>query len=296
LPYPRTIAGDNLLKGIMGRLVKRLAGIDMMRLGAVPMKRGSLVSHDLFEICARIKALLQDDQAILAFPEMEIASNGKKTTIKTGRAYLGRIRKFGSAVFSPAINISKQGRKVYIVPMSVSYDFVAEDGYFPKLAKADRMKKSEHGLVSFLGKLYYLFLELHFFYNMYCLGNGNIYIDMGQPILVKPNASKKDLAQRAQEEAARCYRVTMPALVCYAISKGATSRDGLQKSVDKYAAMLKDMNVNFHPVLGLNESIDIALQSLAERKIMSNHDAISVKKPDIIRYYANTIAHHFEHI
>jgi glycerol-3-phosphate O-acyltransferase len=226
---------------------------------------------------------------------VEFCSDGKKTNIRTGRAYLGKIRKFSSAVFSAAINVSKEGKKVYVVPISVSYDFVAEDRYFGKLGKADRMKRSENSLAAFAGKLYYTFLESHFFYNMYSLGRGNIYIEIGEPILVEPNTSKKELAQLAQKEAARCSRITMPALVSYAISRGAISRDELQKSVERYASMLKDGNANFHPVLGLSESIEMALKDLADQKIISNRSGISVKKPQIITYYANTITHHLDY-
>ena len=294
LPCPRTIAGSNLLTGFMGRLTKFLTGIDMMKWGAIPMKRGGAFSRDLLNLCIDIEARLRSNKPVLAFPEMEIASDGKRTSIKTGRAYLGKIRKFGSAVFSPTINVSKEGRKVYIVPISVSYDFVPEDGYFSKLANADKMKKSENFIAAVAGKLYYAFLEAHFFYNMYRIGRGNIYIEIGDPILVEPNSSKKELAQRAQQEAARCSRITMPALVSYALSRGATSRDELQKSVKRYASILKDGKTNFHPVLGLNESIDLVLKDLAEQKIISILNGISVKKPEIISYYANTITHHLD--
>jgi glycerol-3-phosphate O-acyltransferase len=220
--------------------------------------------------------------------------NGNGYTIRTGRAYSGKVRKFAPALFSPAINASKGGKKVFIVPISVAYDFVAEEGYFSRLINADKMKKSENRLISVMGKLYYTFLESHFFYRMYRLGNGNIYIDTGDPIPVEPNTSKKELAQRVQEETARCYRVTMPALVSYAIHKGATSGDQLQKSVERYSEILKAANINFQPSTNLKEGIEGALDGLVRRKIISNHGAISVKKPDIITYYANTIAHHFE--
>jgi hypothetical protein len=295
LPCPRTIAGSNLLRWIARRLIKYSTKIDMMKWGAVFMERNSSVSRDLLNICSRIETLLKSDKSVLAFPEMEIMNRGEKKSIKTGRAYSGKIRRFAPALFSPAINVSKEGKKVYIVPMAVSYDFVAEDGYFTNLAKADNMKKSGNVLTAFAGKLYYTFLEFHFYCNMYRLGKGNIYIDIGQPFLVEPNSSKKELSQRAQKEAARCSRITMPALVCYAISKGPTSRDELQKSVEKYAEMLKEANANFQPVSEPKESIDLALKDLAEKKIISNRNGISVKKPYIIRYYANTIAHHLEY-
>ena len=146
--------------------------------------------------------------------------------------------------------------------MSVSYDFIAEDRSFDGLAKADEMKKSKNPFASYAGKLYYIFLEFYFFWNLYSLGQGNIYIDTGKPIPVEPNASKKALAQRAQEEAARCYRVTMPALVSYAIHKGGTSREQLQKSVERYSEMLKAANINFQPSTNLKESIEGALRGL----------------------------------
>jgi hypothetical protein len=86
----------------------------------------------------------------------------------------------------------------------------------------------------------------------------------------------------------------MPALVSYAINKGATSRDQLQKSVESYSEILKDANINCQPCSNLKENIEGTLHGLTQRKIISNHGVISVKKPDIITYYANTIAHHFE--
>jgi hypothetical protein len=294
LPCPRTVAGSNLLIGWRRWSIKHLTGIDMVKWGAIPLERNSSVSHNLLNLCSRIETILRRNTPILAFPEIEIVSNGNGNSIKTGRAYSGRIRRFASALFSPAINVAKEGKKVYVVPIAVSYDFVAEDGYFGSLTKADKMKKSEKMFHAFAGNLYYTFLESHFFYKMYSLGKGKVYIDTGQPILVEPGASKKELAQLAQEEAARCYRVTMPALVAYAINKGVTSRDDLQKSVERYGTMLKEVNANFQPPANLRESIEGALESLAQRKIISNHQRISVRAPKIISYYANTIAHYFE--
>jgi glycerol-3-phosphate O-acyltransferase len=293
-PCPRTVAGSNLLTGWIGWSIKHLTGIDMMKWGAIPVRRHLSIPRDLPTLCSRIEALLKSDKPILVFPEIETSTNGHGNSIKTGRAYSGKIRKFASALLSPAINASKEGKKVYIVPMAVSYDFVAEDRYFCNLTKAVTMKESKNVLVSILGKLYYLFLEFHFFYKMYHLGKGNIYIDTGQPIPVEPNASKKELAHLAQQEAARCYRVTMPALVSYAINKGATARDELGKSVERYVSILRRSKANFQAPLNLAESVDFGLQSLAERKIISNHNGISVRAPELINYYANTIAHHFE--
>jgi radical SAM superfamily enzyme YgiQ (UPF0313 family) len=294
LPCPRTIAGGNLLSGVIGWSIKHFTGIDMMKWGAVPFERDSSGSRNLLNLSSRIEAFLRSDKPVLAFPEMETSHNGKRKSIRTGRAYCGKIGKFACSLFSPPINVSKEGKKVYIVPIAVSYHFVAEDSYFPRLIKADKMKKSDDSLVSFAGKLYYAFLEIHFFYNIYRLGKGNIYIDIGRPISVEPNDSKKELAQRAQQEAARCSRITMPALVCYAIRKGATTKDELQKLVGRYASILKEAEANFQPSSELHGSVEAALQDLAQRKIISNNEGILVKKPEIINYYANTIAYHFE--
>jgi hypothetical protein len=64
--------------------------------------------------------------------------------------------------------------------------------------------------------------------------------------------------------------------------------------VERYSAMLKEANANFQPSANFEKSVEVALQSLAQRKIISNHKEISVRAPEIINYYANTIAHHFE--
>jgi hypothetical protein len=296
LACPRTVAGSNLLSGITGKLTQLLTRIDMMKWGAVPIKRGSSVSHDLLDVCSRIEEILRSEKPILTFPEMEMTKIGEKLSVKTGRTYSGKIRKFASGLFNAAINVSKKGKKVYIVPVAVSYDFVAEDRYFSKLAKADKMKKSGSALTAFGGELYYTFLEFHFYWNMYRLGKGNIYIDIGQPFLVEPHSSKKELAQRVQKEAARCYRITMPALVCYAISKGVTQKNELKRFLERYAALLNGKNMNVCIPKEPEESIDETLRHLEERKVISNHNEISVKNQEMISYYANTIAHHFEHL
>jgi glycerol-3-phosphate O-acyltransferase len=294
LPCPRTIAGSNLLIGLTGWSIKHLTGINMIKWGAIPVKRQLSIPRDLPAICNRIEALLKSDKPILIFPEIEMTTNGNGNTIRTGRAYSGKMRKFAPALFSPAINASKEGKKVFIVPISVAYDFVAEDRYFCNLTKAVTMKKSKNALVSILGKFYYLFLEFHFFYRMYSLGKGNIYIDTGEPILVKANASKNELAQWAQEGASKCYRITMPALVSYAIGRGVNTKNELKKLVERYATELREAKANFHTTLRLEENIELALKDLELRKIISNGKSISVKRPEIITYYANTIAHHFE--
>ncbi len=294
LPCPRTVAGSNLLTGWIGWSIKYLSGIDMIKWGAIPVKRHLSIPRDLLTFCRRIETLLKSHKPILVFPEIEISTHGHGNSIRTGRAYSGKIRKFAPAPFSAAINATKEGEKVYIVPMAVSYDFVAEDRYFCRLTRAAMMKESsKNALVSILGKFYYLFLEFHFFYKMYRLGKGSIFIDTGQPILVEPNASEKELACLAQLEAARCYRVTMPALISYAISRGSTSRETLQKSVGRYAELLMEANTHFEHSPNLGESIEKALHDLEQRKIISNHRGISVKAPEIVYYYANTIAHHF---
>ncbi len=180
LPYPRTVAGSNLLTGWIGWSIEYFTGIDMMKWGAIPVKRHLAIPSDLLTFCSRIEALLKSNKPILVFPEIEIIPNGHGNSIRTGRAYSGKIRKFASAPFNPPINASREGKKVYIVPMAVSYDFVAEDRYFCNLTKAATMKESKNVLVSTFGKFYYLFLEFHFFYRMYRLGQGNIYIDTGE--------------------------------------------------------------------------------------------------------------------
>jgi hypothetical protein len=45
----------------------------------------------------------------------------------------------------------------------------------------------------------------------------------------------------------------------------------------------------------LKENPEMALKELTQRSIISNSNGtVPVRRPEIIRYYANTIAHHFE--
>jgi hypothetical protein len=73
-----------------------------------------------------------------------------------------------------------------------------------------------------------------------------------------------------------------------------TRNSSLLDFVKKYAVLIQSKNSNFKLFLGLRESVELALQDFAQRKIISNHKEISVRRPEIINYYANTIAHHFE--
>jgi len=294
LPFPRPIAGNNLMTPWMRPLMKRFSTFDLPKWGPIVIERNNRDPDYLETFCREIENLLREDQSILAFLEIEIEEHGQRKTFRTGRSYSGRVRRFASSLLTPAINVSKEGKKVYIVPISFSYDFVSEEKNFQKLTRADHFKRSSHSLVSSLGRLYYMFVECRYFSKMYGLGRGNVYIDVGEPILVDPATPKKELAGRAQKEAARCSRVTMPALVCYAINQGAGTRDEIKESIEKLNEVLVRKKLNFQNSPDWKATTDLALDGLVERKIVSNGLEVMKKRPDIVTYYANTIAHHFE--
>lgn len=294
LPFPRPVAGNNLMTPWMRPLMKQFSTFDLPKWGPIVIERNNRDPQYLETFCREIEDLLRRDQSILAFLEIEIEEHGQRKTFRTGRSYSGRVRRFASSLLNPAINVSKEGKKVYVVPVSFSYDFITEETNFQRLIRVDRLKRSPSHLVSSLGSLYYVFTECRYFHGMYDLGKGNVYIDVGEPIPVAPTVSKKDLARQAQEEAYRCSRITMPALVCYAVNHGAATRDEVKQSIQRLSEVLARKKLNFQYGPDWKANIDLALDGLVERKIISNGLGVTKKRPDTVTYYANTIAHHFE--
>ncbi len=292
LPYPRPVSGKNLFKGPVAALMKRKTKIDVRKWGAIPMERGGSISRNLVALCRHLEGILKSGKSVLFFPEMETIENRGKPFVKTGRSYTGQARHFAPGLFGPAIQAARDGKAVYIIPTCVAYDFIAEDRYFQNLNQAEILKHADGFMPRLLGNSLYLLTESAFFSKVYRLGQGDIYIDLGRPIRVDPNVSKKKLASEAYQEAVKSYRVTMPALISYFIHHGITNQTDLTSAAEIAAVKLSASNVNFRFLGDVKNAASQAIADMDNRGLITDSQNLIVIKPEIIRYYANTVAHH----
>ena len=294
LPYPRSVSGRNLVKGPIAAIMQKRTKINMLKWGAIPLERGGSVSRNLAALCRHLEGILKSGRPVMSFPEMGTVEHHGKNFVKTGRSYTGQARPFAPGLFGPAIQAARAGKNVYVIPISVAYDFIAEDRYFQSLSRSEGLKHLERLIPRLLGRMYYLFLEFSFFSKVYNLGQGNIYIDFGRPIRVDPTVSKKELSQRAFEEAVQSYRVTMPALISYFIHQGITNQSDLTSAVEIGAAKLSASKINFQMLSDVKNAVSQAITDMTKRGLIAGSTDLMVLKPDIIRYYANTVAHHLD--
>jgi glycerol-3-phosphate O-acyltransferase len=294
LPYPRPLSGNNLFKGPIAALMEKKTKVNIRKWGAISMERGGMVSRNLAILCRHLEELLKNGKSVLFFPEMEVKENGRNTFIKTGRSYTGQVRTFAPALFGPAIQATRNGSLVYVIPISVAYDFIAEDRYFKNLSQAVLLMHGYGKMQQFLGEALYLLTESAFFFRFYRRGGGDIYIDLGRPIRVDPSVSRKELALNAFQEATSIYRVTLPALVAYLINKGFTNKTELAKKVNTACDKLPSSGINFHVPENIQEDLSDALDGMSRRGLVINRDNLIIRNPHAIRYYANTVAHHLD--
>jgi len=279
LPYPRIVAGQNLMDGVVGNLIKYITKFDFLKAGAIPIQRSK--SKDLKKFCDVLGNLLAEEKSVLVFPE---SSDGK-----TGRSYDGKAREFASALFSAPINAALQGKDVYVVPMSVSYDFIPESHLFPALQTSARLRRSKRNTTRLLGNMVYMWLESRsFLYDIFNGGKGNIYIDFAQPINAKDFAKnqRKELALLAQESSLGSYRATSPAILSHVLIHKQSDDLTLQcKQVEKQL-FEKGRNLavtDYH--LTINDFLDRNILGWDHRGL------IEIRQPGIVEYYANTIEH-----
>ena len=283
--FPRIVAGVNLLEGYMGRLIQALIGINFHKAGAIPVERNGNSSR---EILQKIASYLKEETPVLLFPEFD------KETNKAGRSYDGKIKNFSPLLLKSAKIAAKEGNEVYIVPAVVSYDFVPEDKLFPRLITADIMRNSRNKSRKILGNMYYALIESFFFTTKFSLMQGNAYVDIGEPLLVTPQDNLRTLASKAQEECEKAYRVSSTALISRALTRGKYSVDEILDSVKHDINYLNGKDIQFSNLsIDLEYSVQTTLENMMLRNIVVSDNDEILSKSNIVKYYANTIEHHW---
>jgi len=264
LRIPLFIAGDNLDIGAFGKLLNSA--------GAVFIKRKDFSTAYLMELCASLTKKMLDGHDLVLFPE-------------AGRSYSGGIMPTRPLLFRVPIQAQRQGKKpVYVVPVAVSYDLVLEDFELSDLTRECRKEewKDLRKLIISREK------------------GGNIYIDFGEPISIEKflrqgKQTAHSLGIYVFKQAARLYRVTAPALSAASINGSSEfSIRELTSEVRRNLRILERNNANLKTVnsMPLTEIVRRGLTLLERRGLISNGaNGYLVGRPDILKYYANTLEH-----
>lgn len=282
---PATIAGKNLFHGLFHRLLPRLKGVCLDRERVNPK---NLRSRENLLYLSTFYDYLMDD-VVHAGDMISIFPEG-------GRSYTGEILPLSLGIFGiakRALTLEKSD-SVAIVPIGISYDRVTEDMRFTGLMKYK--KKS--------GKLYRAYDKRAFLHHALFQPKGRAYVDIGPPMYVTDFRHMDALEKELRARMERLIRVTPAALVCRAlVGKETLPLRTLMRQVHDdvaYArthACLMSRGIRYRGAGHICKSAFIHLANrLRMRDILRIDRAgkcVTVLRPDVVAYYANTIAHLF---
>jgi len=276
LKVPAIASGDNLFISVIGWYFRKLK--------AIKLKRGA-DAEDLRQFFNYIKeVLIPEKEPLLFFPEY---SRGKNRKIKTGRSYDGKLHNFAPNFLNPLIEAKKCNNhaQIYVVPTAVSYSRVPEDTSFPYLGRSKSRNK-------------FIFKDLpHIFAQLLFNSRASYQLNFGEPIPIEKD-SGLTLTSRIRKEIGKLYTVFPSALLAQAImqtGKSDVSYAELEDAINTVHSKLTENGATFSDTCSdmdrLLHDAKESLRSSDRRIVLFNQNGVSVRKPEIVEYYANTIKH-----
>ncbi|MBW2993275.1 1-acyl-sn-glycerol-3-phosphate acyltransferase [Candidatus Woesearchaeota archaeon] len=272
IKIPAITAGDNLFIGPLGWILRRLKAIKLER------GNGESLNHFLDYIKNK---LVPKKEPLLIFPEY---TRGKNREIKTGRSYTGTLNKFAPNFLSPLVASLEKNPEIFIIPTSVSYSRIPEDALFSKLGRIKSRNK-------------FLFKDIpHIF--MQCFARKGTYqLNFGEPIQLRKEFNLKSIFG-IRKKTGRLYAVFPSSLFAHAVSKIGNNKipydrleDTIKKTysqLDRNGAIFSDDCNSFEQIMkGAVETFN----SWNRNIVLFGAEGVSIKKPEIITYYSNTIEH-----
>jgi glycerol-3-phosphate O-acyltransferase len=216
-----------------------------------------------------------------------------------GRSYDGRLKRLKEGIIRMIFNSQERFDQNYvIVPISLSYDRVAEDWSFPDQKKIKKRKNIIYHKIAFVADI---ITGIKHWWNE---PKGHVHVDFGDPIFVgQPGMKVDDLVGETYNQLANMTRVTPTALVASCFRNG-----GSVAAAMSFSQLLEEMEKKLD---ALPDSVPISefianrsMKEIAERGIMfltkgRNHPGLMGSKffyktdnMTLINYYANNIIHH----
>lgn len=283
---PATIAGKNLFHGLFHNMLPRLKGVCLDRDRVKPK---NLRSRENLLYLSTFYDYLMDDvvhsgDMISIFPE-------------AGRSYDGAIHPLSLGIFGiakRALNLENTSQ-VAIIPIGISYERVTEDARYTGLQKYKQQS----------AKTYRAYDKRGFLQHAIFQPTARAYIDIGTPMYVSDTRHMDALEHELRMRMGRLIRVTPVSLVCRALRGKdkmplkelfSNMHDDLQYARENGILLARGMRYRTIGRIFKNSLTHLA-NRVRIRDIIRVHGrfrkTVVVHRADVVRYYANTIAHLF---
>jgi glycerol-3-phosphate O-acyltransferase len=297
----RFAAGTNLTKF-------PILGSKFQAFGAFDIDRDFAFSRSYIkELCDRVVGMLEDNDRIIVFPE-------------GGRSYHGEMMELKGGVLAAAVlaHARNPQKKIYVLPITFSYERLYELPYFPLLEKGKRLRKHTNPVLKqWYGSACYfgadIIAYLRYFWN-HKLGRkqGDIFIDYAAPIAlpdlvdIKAHHSShvKDelfaykkavqiLGESLRARLQGLYRLLPIHLAASCLSRHPSLLlSDLQHAIEAAARQLDNKGRNTKSIASLSagEILETGVRQLSVYKAIDvKNGTVRVLKPFIIDYYAASI-------
>lgn len=283
---PATIAGKNLFHGLFRYVLPWLKGVCLDRVRVSPANlrsRENLLYLSTFYDYI-MKEVIERGDAVVIYPE-------------AGRSYDGRALPLTLGVFGIAKRALQQpGQRVAIVPVSISYDRVTEDARFSGLREQRKISR----------RAYRAHDKGAFYEHAFWQPRGAVYIDFGPPMFVTDVRRMDELESELRTRMGALVRVTSTALVCRALLNHETlSWDRMLTHIARDRGVIRARQLLTGNGVQSGEPADVFAHAAPHlcnpprrRNIIRlegppNARILRVVRPDVVAYYANTVAHLF---
>jgi len=282
---PATIAGKNLFHGLFRRLLPLLKAVCLDRVRASPANLRS--RENLLYLATFYDYIMK-----------EVIERGDPVTIypEAGRSYDGRVLPLTLGVFGIAKRALREpGQRVALVPVSISYDRVTEDTRFLGLREQKQISR----------RAYRAHDKGSFYEHALWQPRGTAYVDFGAPMYLEDVRHMDELESELRTRMGALVRVTSTALVCRALRAGDCAWDALLTHIARDRGVLRARGLLAGRGASSGEPADVFAHAAPHlcnprrRRSIVRLDGegaarlVRVVRPDVIAYYANTVAHLF---
>jgi glycerol-3-phosphate O-acyltransferase len=302
IKHVRIAAGDNLTNfPFLGKKFRSF--------GAFAVHRDTGFKRNYVrDLCRAVVAMMEDNEPILLFPEGGRSYSGKMLEIKGGVLL--------SAIIAQSRNPDKN---VYLLPASVSYEYLPELPYFAMLKKGKEMRRKGNGFFTrLLGGFYYFGADIIAFAKLLLRvrsgGNqGDVFIDFGAPVRIndivdiKANfkaasrdefsghqASMRVICDRLFGTFLSLYRLLPEHVVAGALlQKQAMTKEECAEGVNRALTECRGLKRNLKTLepMSIEQIVAAGLRQLRHVKaIRERGSLIEVHNPQIVGYYAAALS------
>ncbi len=285
--YPCTIAGKNLFHGYFKTMLPKVKGIclDRERIREENLRKKENIIYLKTFYDYLTEEIFKKSETVLIYPE-------------AGRSYNGEVGKLAHGIFGMAKRAINEDGKMAILPMGITYERVTEDEVFHQLQEI----KAKEGMSK-----RYRAKDLNSF-KLHALlqARGKVLFSFGEPIYITMEDLRHldELGDKVRNAMLKETVLTPVSLVCHAFGQ-----DTKLKLTELYARMDKEkdqaLKNGYKMIPGVDQNANpgyiwkLAKPHLAMpwrlRNILKRRgDEISVVKPIVVQYYANSVKHMFE--